>query len=237
MMTSKEKALYKKVFGYLESTYKLKPENVMMDYESASRQAIGEIFSEARIRGCHFHFNQSLDRKANQCEDLDVKNPQAKVILDMFMSLPLLPLENIREGFEIIKQYQVQLELQDDFDEFNLYFENFWLSRVTKEGFCVSDLVFRTNNFNEGYNSKLKRVMERKMNVYEFLQAIIELMEEAINKFRYAKAKNVVFKSTSKITPQLDKALLKLENGSYTILDFLLDIKDYKKKTTDKNSK
>lgn len=229
-MTSKEKQLYKTVFQYLRDGFGFAPKEIMLDYESSSRNAAKEIFKTSKVCGCHFHFNQSLERKASQLDGLrgQTNDFDVRTILDMFKNLPLLPFDRIEEGFNAIKEHQMDLQLSETFATFNQYFEDFWIDHITPQGFGVSDLKFRTNNFNEGYNSKLKGKMKRRQNVYEFLKNIIDLMEESLNNFEYDKNNQVVFKSSSKITPQLEEALPKLNTGQFTVKDFLLFIKGYK---------
>jgi hypothetical protein len=56
---------------------------------------------------------------------------------------------------------------------------------VTPQEFCVGDLKHRTNNWLEGYNSKVKKRISRHPNIYTFLRALQRLVLEDYNKLLY----------------------------------------------------
>ena len=60
VMTGKSRALYDSVFHKIkeELPETVNPETVMTDYEVALQGALSEIFPEATIVGCWFHFSQ-----------------------------------------------------------------------------------------------------------------------------------------------------------------------------------
>ena len=60
VMTGKSRALYDSVFQKIkeELPETVNPETVMTDYEGALQGALSEIFPEATIVGCWFHFSQ-----------------------------------------------------------------------------------------------------------------------------------------------------------------------------------
>lgn len=63
LMSSKVKALYLGVFEKIfEKFPRLRPKHIMADFELAMRSAAKEIFDEADIHGCHFHFSQALKK-------------------------------------------------------------------------------------------------------------------------------------------------------------------------------
>lgn len=217
--------LYKQVFKHLRDVHNLDPGSIMLDYEKASRLAAARIWPQSTIRGCWFHFNQSLRRKALKLPNMSfvLKNdPEAKRVLNLFMKLPLLPLDQIDNGLSGIIKYQEDHDLKETFLEFNSYFVRYWIENVTKEGFCVSHCAHRTNNFNEGYNSKIKKIIPRRPNIYVFLEELQNLMFEAYNTFLYDRKHQVIQRDKSKFTNVLNKALVNLENKSMDELGFLL---------------
>ena len=60
LMTHKSGALYNAVFARVKALLpdSLKPDYVMSDYETALQKGLGEIFPDAVIVGCWFHFSQ-----------------------------------------------------------------------------------------------------------------------------------------------------------------------------------
>lgn len=229
-MSSKETKLYEEVFKVLKYNHGFEPSNIMLDFEAASRKAAKSVFDESSIRGCWFHFEQSIYRKARKLGLVkeNIESHEIDIIIKLFQNLPLLPTDKIEEGFSSIKSYQHDLEVSEAFEEFNEYFQMFWLDVITPLGFGVSELKFRTNNFNEGYNSKIKGIITKQLNVYQFLNEMIVFMHEAVNDFYYDKKHNATIKSKSKVSPKLEKALAKLLSGEYTVFNFLLKMSGYR---------
>ena len=62
IMTGKSGALYKAVFKKIKEELpdSVNPETVMCDFEAALLNGLKEIFPEADVTGCWFHFSQVL---------------------------------------------------------------------------------------------------------------------------------------------------------------------------------
>ena len=60
VMTGKSGALYKAVFKKIKEELpdSVKPETVMCDFETALQNGLQEMFPEAIVTGCWFHFSQ-----------------------------------------------------------------------------------------------------------------------------------------------------------------------------------
>lgn len=73
----------------------------MSDFEKAARGAAREVWPNARIAGCNFHFTQALRRRANFNQILSRElriNNQAKFALKLFFRLSLIPKRFLSEG-------------------------------------------------------------------------------------------------------------------------------------------
>jgi hypothetical protein len=103
-MTNRKKKLYKAVFMNLRDRNNINPAQVMMDFEFSARTAAKEVWNKTRLRGCNFHYCQSIRRKAKSIPSLAVllmKKPSANVCLRMFMRLSLLPVNRVQKGLQV----------------------------------------------------------------------------------------------------------------------------------------
>ena len=125
---------------------------------------------------------------------------------------------------QAIIQYQNQHRVKSAFKEFHQYFNQFWMTRVTPQEFCVGNLRNRTNNFVEGYNSKIKTRIVRNPNIYRFLSEIQKLVSEDYNKmlFEMNPRNNYQRKDKSKLTSKIQRANRWLHTGRINEKQFLL---------------
>lgn len=134
-MTKKTTSCYTAVFNFIEKEiFPLYPAEFMTDFEAGLRKALVNVYPNARIRGCWFHYCDALRKKSRalgmyrlirQCSN-------AKMIMKMLKSLPLLPSHNFQEGYDQIKSLSHELELLGNFKQFFLYFESYWIAQVLK---------------------------------------------------------------------------------------------------------
>ncbi|XP_024891324.1 uncharacterized protein LOC112467093, partial [Temnothorax curvispinosus] len=73
---------------------------VVSDYERAAMTAAREIFSEARLTGCWFHFNQAVLRRWRA---LGLTAAPRKV-LGLTMALPLAPADEFERELQVIQE-------------------------------------------------------------------------------------------------------------------------------------
>lgn len=229
LMDCRDTKIYKHIFYFLRNGLNLNPKQIMIDFESAPRKAIKEIWPSALVTGCNFHFVQAVWRKSRLLEELKIvkivkcKNDTAKTILKMYTRLSLLPLEKIDEGVKAIEKFQQQVKLESAFQRFRSYFKTTWLDgRYKKEDWCVSSLDHRTNNYIEAYNSMMKDIINRSPSVYDFLEFLQDLCYKSNNEFESDIANGFELKSRSKITATLKKKLEKLKKGNITVKLFLI---------------
>lgn len=166
-MTHRKKALYKKVFKFLRDQFHFKPDKVMSDFESGMRNAITQIWINAHISGCFFHYKQALRRKFQSLgmKKIINSNRHAAITLKMIMSLPLLPKKFIIEGFSEVISYQKRHQLTKKFLAFNKYFYSNWFKGL--QSYDIND--HRTNNYAESFNAKLKRKIQKNPSTFMFL--------------------------------------------------------------------
>lgn len=131
-MSNRTAESYQAVIEYIEkNVFKLEPASLMTDWELGMRKALKTCYPNSILRGCWFHYCSSLKKKLlnlglngvlKSCAD-------AKMIVQQFMSLPLLPKEHFGAGLNHIKSIIQQCQLSPTFRTFLTYF-NFWVNQV-----------------------------------------------------------------------------------------------------------
>ncbi|XP_064627783.1 uncharacterized protein LOC135487676 [Lineus longissimus] len=158
LMSGKRKKDYRKV---LKSIKRLTPDRslkkIVIDFESAMWRAIPTVLPEVKIRGCSFHWAQSIWRKIQEIglapaylHD-DVTHQLCKELL----ALPYLPHEHIRPLFEKLAKRATTETLATLVD----YIRRNWIETTqwTPKTWSVFNQPVRTNNDCEGWHGALNR--------------------------------------------------------------------------------
>ncbi|XP_072153351.1 uncharacterized protein [Bemisia tabaci] len=82
------------------------PEYVLTDFEQAAINAFRAAFPDAILRGCLFHFSQSIWRnivsRGLRGAYMDRENPDRRRQMQQFFGLPFVPLEDLTDVFDDI---------------------------------------------------------------------------------------------------------------------------------------
>lgn len=157
-MTRRTKESYISLFNYIEENIlKLEPDMIMTDYEDGLLGALTQVYPDATISGCWFHYSQALQRRCRNKEkslyELIQTDARADRLFHKFLILPLLPQNKILEGFNLL--VADSREYQEIFKSFIKYFKNIWMNKYG-ERICVYGKSQRTNNGVESFNGELK---------------------------------------------------------------------------------
>lgn len=228
LMVRKDQLSYWCVFDALKRAA-VKPTTLMMDFELAARKAAEEVWTEDfTLNGCYFHFSKAINKKASELGLFQSEKEETHMIVRCFMRLALLPLDRVDAGIEQLKGEIRRLHLWTKFRKFLLYFGRTWSGRYKQVQWNVRVLMHRTNNFSEAMNAVMKRFMKRKPNVYEFLEALHKLVDDAAVAMLVVDKKKKPRKDLSRLTEPLQVQLELLQNGDITELEFLKALADVK---------
>ena len=77
---------------------------IHLDFEIAAHNAVQQIFTGVKIKGCRFHFGQALWRKIQSINSLRLlynnnNENETSLWLKMFFGLPFLPIHEVTEAF------------------------------------------------------------------------------------------------------------------------------------------
>ncbi len=153
LMEKKNFRSYSKVFSEIKALLKVNVEEIMADYEAATRKAIRKFFPKARLAGCFFHYCQAIRKNAKRL-GLSKDKKFSKMIKET-SALALLPENYVWKGFKYIR---TQLPKSFRWSRFTKYWKRQWL----RANISVFDLVDRTNNYAETFNKSVNTLLKSK---------------------------------------------------------------------------
>ena len=116
------KQTYKKLLRRLKqsTTYVFQPQQVMMDFEQGAIKAFAEEFPGIVVKGCHFHFTQSIWRNIQEIGLVTVykENKAVRDWLQQFKSLAFVPIDLLPIAFNFLVSIQ---PISPHTDKFNLF--------------------------------------------------------------------------------------------------------------------
>ena len=144
-----------------------------MDYEKAIWNALRAVWVGVPVRGCWFHFNQCVYRKArsHQVSNAFLTKRQSHDMIRRLMTLPLVDKDHIPPLFDAIKvKYQQQINdpTSPGVRKLFEYFEAQWI-QGTASGFSPEDYScfkkkIRTTNIVESWNWRIFKDGNQKRN-------------------------------------------------------------------------
>lgn len=155
----------------------------MCDYENAVRKAFGEIYGTSILKGCWFHFCQSLIRnvKSLRLGNEYKSNVEINEIVRLYFSLSFVPIDQIEDyQIEIRKRIEKisDLFLKEKMLSFDSYFSRTWMDKIYKKSDWnqLVDIQLRSNNWSESFNSLFsKRFCKPHPNIYQLVFVIDEV--------------------------------------------------------------
>ena len=106
LLPGKTQAIYSNIFQELDSFGPYQPQSILCDYEVGLHNAILSVWPSSSVRGCQFHFKQSL-WKALQRTDLvqkyNVLNSNIRKFFKILGAFPFLPEDLIDSSWRYVK--------------------------------------------------------------------------------------------------------------------------------------
>lgn len=192
LLVNKDENTYRKMYQEIKNlcsatNIQLNPRVMMTDFELASMNAGRHHFPDADIKGCLFHFCQSIWRHVVQLGLKAAYNNEAdRTIRDeirQLMALPFVPVEHVQDVFDSLVE-----TLSEPVEDLVLYIERTYITGVPARGrrravqprfppqtWNVYNLVLngfqRTTNAVEGWHSKFqKAIVTHHANIWKFIE-------------------------------------------------------------------
>ena len=157
-MTRKTAEAYNALFEFIEKeVFELQPAEFMTDYEDGMRLAIKTHWPNVEIHGCWFHYSKAILKR---CRKLGMTkllkwDEDAKIIKKQLAALPLLPVEQIKVGFEAIRKLSSKKNLSKKFSRLFKYVQRYWLNSQVSYTFNFNCLwwqsCLRTNQTDSAF--------------------------------------------------------------------------------------
>ena len=140
LLSAKTQELYKAIFENIAIHIpQLKPVASMSDWESASRNAIREVFPGINVYGCWFHYSQRIWAKTQKLGlSHGFKNtPEITRFIRQLMAIPFLPAPLIYPTYTLISTPTLENEETDKLTELKNYVRKHWLVKKPQKN-CQS---------------------------------------------------------------------------------------------------
>ncbi|XP_066598840.1 uncharacterized protein [Prorops nasuta] len=181
LATSKSQQLYSAILNFMKLKIipNLEPDIIHVDYETALQNALFFHFPRSKIRGCYFHFVQSIRKNAKKLKIFKgfknlLPETQMEILfyLRLLYNIPLLPNFLLQTGFHLIKRKIEQSNVRNKFDKLLLYIERYWINIVDPRTVSVFNEKTRTNNVIERYHRILKEKFGSHPNLFNFISKL-----------------------------------------------------------------
>ncbi len=157
------------LFFFFLSRYGPFPEEkvFLFDFEKAAIGAVREVFPNATVKGCNFHFRQALYRRVAELGLKRVYNSkrplEVREWLQKIMSMSHLPANEVPVVWEVLQHppSNIGRRLQEKLRQFSTYVDRNWIKSTC--GFPPALWTHfdhdgpRTTNVAEGYHSRLAK--------------------------------------------------------------------------------
>lgn len=171
LMTNKKQSSYYILFKMIMSQLnEWKPVKIHCDFEKASMNAVKDLFPNLIVKGCFYHWTKNVWKKGRKLGFTNTKSEQR--IVGLTAALPLIPSNNILEGWRYIKS---ECGTKLDMSKFIKYIERFWFTTHNPDIISVFGERHRTNNALESYHSKLSKCVNRNNNT------LLRLLNKILN--------------------------------------------------------
>lgn len=219
LLPDKQETTYIRLFQTLKTVLNIQVQHYKADYELAALNAVSHVFPAVKKTGCYLHFIKGIWKKSKQMDISTEDN--GKLFIRFLTYLPLLPVNYIEEAWRalITKFSNVK-----NIENFQIYFEKYWLTTVTPAIFGCSGEKYRTTNNLEGWHNRLNKKLSKKPNIFKFLYTLKKEAKHYDISIKQACAHRSSKKSRRvdmKYDQHLKNLITDLNNKTIEIMDFL----------------
>ncbi|KII66878.1 hypothetical protein RF11_08149 [Thelohanellus kitauei] len=130
-MSTRNRHSYDILFNFIQSeTENTQPSAITIDFEKAKIPSIQQILQQTDIRGCIFHFKQSICKKIQSFDSILQQynsNKDLKFNIRMIVELAFAPLKNVLFGYFYLLSTLFYIENTTNLFEHQNYFLHTWI--------------------------------------------------------------------------------------------------------------
>lgn len=200
LLPNKKKKTYIRLLQSLKTlNCNLKPKTVMLDFEIGAMTAFKKEFGDIKIRGCHFHFAQSIWRHIQECGLSKQYKEDSTFAFEIkkLNALAYVPVDYVVRYFEYLVDTPFYRELESDLSRLLDYFEETWVGKMDRNGKrknpkfsitiwnCYVDEynLPKTNNSVEGWHNSFSSILNAiHPSIWKFIRALQK--EEKLNRLK-----------------------------------------------------
>ena len=204
---------------------------IMTDFECGLRHAINQEFSNARHRGCYFHYTQALIREVQRLGLMRLyrENRDFQSVVRQLLSLEFLPVLLVELAFdELVTRASATNFPSDTTLELFIYYRNYWIETVGVRMYNVHNEIHRTNNALESWHSRFNKVVGRHHpNIYMLFQFLIQEQvqtENHVGNIELGRSVNYTPAKTKRIDKQIALLVHRFDSGEMDEVSFLKSI-------------
>ncbi|XP_034254909.1 uncharacterized protein LOC117653380 [Thrips palmi] len=209
---------------------RLRPKEIMSDFEGAQQRALREAFPDAESRGCLFHYAKDVGGKARKLRMAKVmkKSKPVRTLVRWMGALPLLPRRRIWEGFKVIGKEARKKNVMSSMLKLFQYWCRTWKPKIPVLSVCGSE--DRTNNAQESENKMFQdAVAQRRPNVWDFTDGVLDIedrTEQDIKTLDHCRSNASRIRATAAVcNDEVIKGLTAdLKEGSTSVRNFLKQV-------------
>lgn len=231
LLHAKNSTTYRRMFQLIQTACRrygleFQPSVFAIDFENSVITTISQLFPQARIRGCLFHFTRAIWRRVQSLglTTLYQEDQGINKLVRRSMSLPLVPTQHVDDVW-IEAMNEVDNEIQG-VSAFKDYITTTWVdstaARYPVEIWNQFDNLHgvRTTNHLESWHNKIKRSITRSHpNIFRVIQIFKEQQRETEQTIQLLQAGGSCQLQRRKyrvVTERLVRLKTRLENGDIT---------------------
>ncbi|CAF0806494.1 unnamed protein product [Rotaria sordida] len=208
----------------------LKPERFITDFESGIITAVRKEFNGVIHQGCFFHFLQRVNKtlKSYGLWKYYKNNNSLHLYVKKLMAIVLLKANYMDNAYQLLcDEYRQMKKLKmytNQMKRFICYYGRQWMRPLMRTMLTFHHAQFRTNNWNESYNSVFKcRAEKPHLSVWAMLDLLIteetsvRLSHHQSAAGKPKKIRRKCYDSTKSIGDQIDDINIKLDNDKITL--------------------
>ncbi|KAL0893230.1 hypothetical protein ABMA27_014837 [Loxostege sticticalis] len=209
LLPNKKTVTYKLLLKLIKKQISdFQPAKITLDFEVAAINAFQQTFPEIIFKGCYYHFNRCLWKKA---KSLKITTRVLKRHVSRCIGIARLPQSDIDEGYK----YVIGRSPKDTkIKKFNKYFQIQWFKKQDFGNCSCANEIIRTNNNIEGWHRKINGFVGR---THPTLAHLLDVLDSEKSSYDLKKTTNKKKREYAEIDQEIESALNDLQKNVISV--------------------